>query len=401
MARLAQINVIATSGKAVEAAGALDTVVLDKTGTITFGNRLAAEFLPVGGHSDRAVAEAAMLASWHDTTPEGRSIIALSSKLGIPEREDWSRTVGIEFSAAPRMSGTDSPDGVRLRKGAPDAVKRLVAEAGGAVPPDLDGKVRQVAELGGTPLVVARDNAILGVVYLKDTIKPGMRERFEQMRAMGIRTVMCTGDNPVTARVIAQEAGVDDYLAEASPEDKIRLIRDEQAKGRLVAMTGDGTNDAPALAKADVGVAMNSGTPAAKEAANMVDLDSDPAKLLDIVGIGKQLLITRGALTTFSAASDVAKYFALIPALFFAGVPELAALDVMHLHSPQSAILSALLFNALIIPLLLPLALRGAPFRPMTAQQLLPRNLATYGLGGLLAPFVGIMLIDMVLGVFL
>jgi K+-transporting ATPase ATPase B chain len=399
MDRVAQFNVIAMSGKAVEAAGDVDTLILDKTGTITFGNRMAAEYLPVGGHTAAEVAEQAMAASWHDTTPEGRSVVALSTRLGIKEQASWDDGVGVEFSAQTRMSGTDMPGG-SIRKGAGDAIKRHVRELGGTLPQDLDGAIRQVAELGGTPLVVAAGHEVYGVIYLKDTIKPGMRERFDQMRQLGIKTVMCTGDNPVTARVIAQEAGVDDFVAEAKPEDKIALIRREQGAGKLVAMTGDGTNDAPALAQADVGVAMNSGTPAAKEAANMVDLDSDPTKLIDVVAIGKQLLITRGALTTFSIANDVAKYFAIIPAIFAVGVPELQALNVMRLHSSQSAIISALIFNAVIIPALIPLALRGVRFRPMTADQMLARNVLVYGLGGLVVPFVGIKAIDLLVGLF-
>ncbi|MDB5099590.1 MAG: Potassium-transporting ATPase chain, partial [Cyanobacteria bacterium RYN_339] len=399
MDRVAQFNVIAMSGKAVEAAGDVDTLILDKTGTITFGNRLAAAYFPVGGHTEQELAEQAMAASWHDTTPEGRSVVALSSRLGVKEAAYWNEGVGVDFSAETRMSGTDLPDAT-LRKGAGDAMKRHVRDLGGSLPADLDAAVRHVAEQGGTPLVVANGAELYGVIYLKDTIKPGMRERFGQMRQMGIKTIMCTGDNPITARVIAQEAGVDDFVAEAKPEDKIALIRREQALGKLVAMTGDGTNDAPALAQADVGVAMNSGTPAAKEAANMVDLDSDPTKLIDVVAIGKQLLITRGALTTFSIANDVAKYFAIIPAIFAVGVPELAALDVMRLHSSQSAIISALIFNAVIIPALIPLALRGVRFRPMTADQMLARNVLIYGLGGLVVPFVGIKAIDLVVALF-
>ncbi|HEY9898396.1 MAG TPA: potassium-transporting ATPase subunit KdpB [Pantanalinema sp.] len=399
MDRVAQFNVIAMSGKAVEAAGDINTVILDKTGTITFGNRMAAEFLPVGSHPLESLAEMAMASSWHDTTPEGRSIVALAARLGVKDRPEWSQGEGIAFSAETRMSGLDLP-GLGVRKGATDAIKRYVQERGGKVPAELDLAARQVAELGGTPLAVVAGNEVFGVIYLKDTIKPGMRERFEQMRQMGIKTVMCTGDNPITARVIAQEAGVDDFLAEAKPEDKIRLIRDEQAKGKLVAMTGDGTNDAPALAQADVGLAMNSGTPAAKEAANMVDLDSDPTSLIDVVAIGKQLLITRGALTTFSISNDVAKYFAIIPAIFVVGVPELMALNVMRLHSPQSAVLSALIFNALIIPALIPLALKGVKFRALTADQMLFRNVTIYGLGGLVVPFIGIKLIDLAVALF-
>ncbi len=401
MDRVAQFNVIAMSGKAVEAAGDINTLILDKTGTITFGNRMASEFIPVGGCSERALAEAAMAASWQDSTPEGRSIVALAVRMGTSERPEWDQATGIDFSAETRMSGTDLTDGTLLRKGASDTIKRYALEREGSVPSDLEAAVRRVAEEGGTPLTVVLGNEILGVIHLKDTIKPGMRERFDQMRGMGIRTVMCTGDNPVTARVIAKEAGVDDFLAEAKPEDKMRLIRDEQAKGKLVAMTGDGTNDAPALAQADVGLAMNSGTPAAKEAANMVDLDSDPTKLIDVVAIGKQLLITRGALTTFSTANDVAKYFAILPAIFAVGLPELASLNVMRLGSPQSALISALIFNAIVIPLLIPLALKGVKFRPLTADQLLFRNVMIYGLGGVIVPFIGIKLIDLVVGLFI
>jgi K+-transporting ATPase ATPase B chain len=400
MDRVAQFNVIAMSGKAVEAAGDVNTLILDKTGTITFGNRMAAEYLPVGGHGELELAEQAMAASWHDGTPEGRSVVVLSSKLGVKENPEWSQGTGVEFSAQTRMSGTDLPGDRAVRKGAGDAIKRYVRDLGGDWPADLDAAVKRVAEQGGTPLVVAAGSQIYGVIYLKDTIKPGMRERFDTMRQMGIKTIMCTGDNAVTARVIAQEAGVDDFVAEAKPEDKIALIRREQAAGKLVAMTGDGTNDAPALAQADVGLAMNSGTPAAKEAANMVDLDSDPTKLIDVVAIGKQLLITRGALTTFSIANDVAKYFAIIPAIFAVGVPALQALNVMRLHSAQSAIISALIFNAVIIPALIPLALKGVRFRPLTADQMLTRNVLVYGVGGLLVPFAGIKAIDMVVGLF-
>jgi K+-transporting ATPase ATPase B chain len=400
MDRVAQFNVIAMSGKAVEAAGDIDTLILDKTGTITYGNRMAAEYLPVGGHSEDDMALVAMMASWHDTTPEGRSIVALSTRMGVRPEASWDQASGIDFSAQTRMSGTDLPDGSEVRKGAGDAIKRLVKEREGAIPADLDDAIRRVAEKGGTPLVAVSDREVFGVIYLKDTIKEGMKERFDQMRSMGIRTVMCTGDNPVTARVIALEAGVDDFIAEAKPEDKIRAIREEQAKGKLVAMTGDGTNDAPALAQADVGLAMNSGTPAAKEAANMVDLDSDPTKLIDVVAIGKQLLITRGALTTFSIANDVAKYFAIIPAIFVAGVPELIALNIMRLHSSQSAVISALVFNALIIPALIPLALKGVKFRAISANQMLFRNIMIYGLGGIIVPFIGIKLIDLVVALF-
>ncbi len=398
MDRVAQFNVIAMSGKAVEAAGDVNTLILDKTGTITFGNRLAAEYLPVGGHTREELAQIAMAASWHDTTPEGRSIVALSTRLGAKELPEWGDGVGVDFSAETRMSGTDLPGARAVRKGAADAMKRYVQAQGGTIPTGLEEAVRSVAELGGTPLTVANGAVIYGVVYLKDTIKPGMRERFDEMRKMGIRTVMCTGDNPITARVIAQEAGVDDFIAEAKPEDKIAAIRKEQAQGKLVAMTGDGTNDAPALAQADVGLAMNSGTTAAKEAANMVDLDSDPTKLIDVVAIGKQLLITRGALTTFSIANDVAKYFAIIPAIFGVGMPALNALNVMHLHSSQSAIVSALIFNALVIPALIPLALKGVRFRAVTADQMLLRNTMLYGVGGLIVPFIGIKAIDLLVG---
>jgi K+-transporting ATPase ATPase B chain len=399
MDRVSQFNVIAMSGKAVEAAGDINTLILDKTGTITFGNRMAAELIPVGGQTLASLAQVAMAASWFDETPEGRSVVAFARRQGVRVDPEWDRGEGVEFSAQTRMSGTDLPGGATVRKGAGDAMIGYVRERGGAVPSDLDAAIRRVAELGGTPLVVASGGTAFGVIYLKDTIKPGMRERFAQMREMGIKTIMCTGDNPITARVIAQEAGVDDFEAEAKPEDKIRLIRAEQALGKLVAMTGDGTNDAPALAQADVGVAMNSGTPAAKEAANMVDLDSDPTKLIDIVAIGKQLLITRGALTTFSIANDLAKYFAIIPAIFAAGVPELQALNVMHLHSAHSAIISALIFNALIIPALIPLALKGVKFRALSADQLLLRNVLIYGVGGLIVPFIGIKLIDLAVSV--
>ncbi|MBI6546470.1 MAG: potassium-transporting ATPase subunit KdpB [Cyanobacteria bacterium NC_groundwater_1444_Ag_S-0.65um_54_12] len=398
MDRVAKFNVIAMSGKAIEAAGDIDTLILDKTGTITFGNRLAADYLPVGGQAERNLAESAMAASWQDQTPEGRSIVAMSARMGLGDRAEWGAATGIEFSAQTRMSGVDLPDGTSIRKGAADAIKRYTIEGGGRVPPDLDAAVRTVAELGGTPLVVVRDMTILGVIYLKDTIKPRMRERFEQLRRMGIRTVMCTGDNPITARVIAQEAGVDDFMAESKPEDKIRYIREEQAKGKLVAMSGDGTNDAPALAQADVGLAMNSGTHAAKEAANMVDLDSDPTKIIDVITIGKQLLITRGALTTFSLANDIAKYFAIIPAIFATGFPQLQALNVMRLANPESAIVSALVFNALVIPALIPLALKGVKPRVSSAEQMLLRNVLLYGMGGIIVPFIGIKLIDLVVG---
>jgi K+-transporting ATPase ATPase B chain len=396
MDRVAQFNVIATSGRAVEACGDVNTLVLDKTGTITLGNRLAEEFLPVGAHSVAELAEAALAASCFDQTPEGRSIVRLAEKLGAVLPFAAATASGIDFSARTRMSGSDAPDGIEFRKGAVDAIKGFVRSRGGTVSEELDGCFEQVSRLGGTPLAVCRGAEVFGVIYLKDIIKPGIRERFDQLRRMGIRTVMLTGDNPITAGVIAREAGVDDFIAEATPEDKIAVIQQEQKLGKLVAMTGDGSNDAPALAQANVGVAMNSGTQAAKEAANMVDLDSDPTKLIDIVTIGKQLLITRGALTTFSLANDIAKYFAILPALF-SGVG-LEALNVMKLASPQSAILSAMVFNALIIPALVPLALKGVKFRPLSAEQLLRRNLLVYGAGGVVAPFVGIKLIDLAIG---
>jgi K+-transporting ATPase ATPase B chain len=391
MDRVAQFNVIATSGRAVEACGDINTLVLDKTGTITLGNRLAEEFIPIGNHNVADTAQIALNSSVFDETPEGKSIVLLAQKLGAVEQIDKSTATGIEFSARTRMSGTDA-EGIEIRKGAVDAVKGFVRSRGGQIPPDLDAAYERVSRLGGTPLAVCQGGDIYGVIYLKDIIKPGIRERFDQMRQMGIRTVMLTGDNQITASVIAAEAGVDDFIAEATPEDKIEVIRAEQAQGKLVAMTGDGTNDAPALAQANVGVAMNSGTQAAKEAANMVDLDSDPTKLIDIVTIGKQLLITRGALTTFSIANDVAKYFAILPAIFAgAGI---GSLNVMGLASSQSAILSALIYNALIIPALIPLALKGVKFRPLTAEQLLQRNIFIYGLGGVVAPFIAIKVID-------
>ncbi|HEX6762538.1 MAG TPA: potassium-transporting ATPase subunit KdpB [Gaiellaceae bacterium] len=403
MDRLVQRNVLAMSGRAVEASGDVDVLLLDKTGTITLGNRQATEFLPVGGVAERELAEVAQLASLADETPEGRSIVVLAKeRFGLREQVLGEHQF-VPFTATTRMSGLNM-NGTVIRKGAGDAVKRFIAEQGGNAPAELDRLVQGVAEQGGTPLVVARDNWALGVVHLKDVVKGGMNERFDELRRMGIRTVMITGDNRVTAGVIAQEAGVDDFLAEATPEAKLALIKEEQAKGRMVAMTGDGTNDAPALAQADVGVAMNTGTSAAKEAGNMVDLDSNPTKLIEIVEVGKQLLITRGALTTFSIANDVAKYFAIIPAIFaytYARVPgergPLNALNVMHLGDPQSAILSAVIFNALIIPALVPLALRGVKFRAIGATALLRRNLLIYGAGGMILPFVGIKLIDLVI----
>jgi potassium-transporting ATPase ATP-binding subunit len=395
MDRVAQFNVIATSGRAVEACGDVSTLVLDKTGTITLGNRLADEFIPVNGHSLETVARVALASSLFDETPEGRSIVNLSEQLGATVDFDPKTAEGVEFSARTRMSGTNLVDGRQIRKGAVDAIKGFVRSRGGTITPELDAAYERVSRLGGTPLAICQDGEIYGVIYLKDIVKPGIKERFDQLRRMGVRTVMLTGDNRITASVIAQEAGVDDFIAEATPEDKIDVIRREQADGKLVAMTGDGTNDAPALAQANVGLAMNSGTQAAKEAANMVDLDSDPTKLIDLVTIGKQLLITRGALTTFSIANDIAKYFAILPTIFAAA--GIGALNIMGLKSPESAILSALIYNALIIPALIPLALKGVQFRPLTADQLLRRNILIYGLGGVIAPFIAIKLIDLVL----
>jgi potassium-transporting ATPase ATP-binding subunit len=398
MDRVLQKNVLAMSGRAVEAAGDVDTLLLDKTGTITLGNRHATEFIPAPGVTDAEVADAAQLASLADETPEGRSIVVLAKeKYGLRGRElAASAATFIPFSATTRMSGVDM-DGRKIRKGAPDAIIKYVKDASGTIPPEIKEAIERVANSGATPLLVSEDNRVLGIVHLKDIVKGGMRERFEHLRAMGIRTVMITGDNPLTAAAIAREAGVDDFLAEARPEDKLALIRSEQAKGKLVAMTGDGTNDAPALAQADVGVAMNGGTQAAKEAGNMVDLDSNPTKLIEIVEIGKQLLITRGALTTFSVANDVAKYFAIIPAMFAVALPQLGVLNVMNLKTPESAILSAVIFNALIIIALVPLALRGVKYRPLGAEALLRRNLLVYGLGGIIAPFVGIKMIDVII----
>jgi len=414
MDRMIQQNVIAMSGRAVEAAGDVNTLLLDKTGTITLGNRQASAFLPVGGTAIERLADRAQLASLADETPEGRSIVVLAkAEFGLrgrsvgahagqtPAEPELPGSVFVPFSASTRMSGADHGTH-RVRKGATDAVLRWVTDLGGKVPADLAAAVEKIAREGGTPLVVAEREgdatpSVLGVVYLKDIVKGGMRERFDRLRAMGIRTVMITGDNPLTAAAIAQEAGVDDFLAEAKPEDKMALIKREQAGGRLVAMTGDGTNDAPALAQADVGVSMNTGTQAAKEAGNMIDLDSNPTKLIEVVEIGKQLLMTRGSLTTFSIANDVAKYFAIIPAMFVATYPVLQALNIMRLHSPQSAILSSVIFNALIIVALIPLALRGVRYRPAAAGVILRRNLVIYGIGGLLVPFAGIKLIDVVL----
>ena len=397
MDRLVRRNVLALSGRAVEAAGDCSTLLLDKTGTITLGNRQAAEFLALPGVEEGELADAAQLSSLADETPEGRSIVVLAKeRYGLRERHLAEGTL-VPFTAETRMSGVDL-DGRSIRKGAADAIRRWIEAGGGSVPPALNATVEAIARSGGTPLVVASDSTALGVIHLKDVVKEGMRERFAQLRSMGIRTVMITGDNPLTARAVAEEAGVDDFLAEAKPEDKMALIRREQAAGQLVAMTGDGTNDAPALAAADVGVAMNTGTQAAREAGNMVDLDSNPTKLIEIVEVGKQLLITRGALTTFSISNDVAKYFAIIPAMFAGTFPVLDELNVMRLETPESAIASAVIFNALVIVALIPLALRGVRFRAASAVAILRRNLLVYGLGGLVAPFVGIKLIDLVVG---
>ncbi|MFD3503094.1 potassium-transporting ATPase subunit KdpB [Streptomyces sp. NPDC058676] len=403
MDRLVQRNVLAMSGRAVEAAGDVSTLLLDKTGTITLGNRQAAEFVPVRGTTEAELADAAQLSSLADETPEGRSIVVLAKeKYGLRERHqgELSQAEWIAFTAQTRMSGVDV-DGRKIRKGAAGSVITWVKEQGGTVAEDADILANRISEAGGTPLLVAVEDdkgaRVLGVIHLKDVVKEGMRERFDELRRMGIKTVMITGDNPLTAKAIADEAGVDDFLAEATPEDKMALIKREQAGGKLVAMTGDGTNDAPALAQADVGVAMNTGTSAAKEAGNMVDLDSNPTKLIEIVEIGKQLLITRGALTTFSIANDVAKYFAIIPALFAAVYPGLNKLNIMNLSSPDSAILSAVIFNALIIIALVPLALRGVQYRPVSADKMLRRNLGIYGLGGLIAPFIGIKIIDLLI----
>ena len=397
MDRLVQKNVLAMSGRAVEAAGDVQTLLLDKTGTITLGNRMASRFVAAGGVTEEGLADAAQLASLADETPEGRSIVVLAKEqFAIRERALTGEHTFVPFTATTRMSGLDW-DGRQIRKGAADSVKRWVTEQEGSVPAGLDDIVESISRAGSTPLVVADGTRILGVIELKDVVKQGIRERFAEMRAMGIRTIMITGDNPLTAAAIAEEAGVDDFLAEATPENKMDLIKSEQEGGKLIAMTGDGTNDAPALAQADVGVAMNTGTTAAKEAGNMVDLDSNPTKLIDVVEIGKQLLITRGALTTFSIANDVAKYFAIIPALFVATYPQLNTLNIMKLHSPQSAVLSAVIFNALVIVALIPLALKGVKFRPLSASAILRRNVWIYGVGGIIVPFIFIKLIDIIL----
>ncbi len=400
MDRALRANVIAKSGRAVEVAGDIDTLLLDKTGTITLGNRQATAFIPVPGVTEERLAHAAHLSSLADNTPEGKSIVELATIRGSRVESNVRDTAEfIEFTAQTRMSGVNLTGGQQIRKGAPDRMKRLVTDSFHPIPPELESEVERVARGGGTPLIVTEDGQALGIVALSDIVKKNIKERFAQLRKMGLRTVMITGDNPLTAKAIAAEAGVDDFLAEATPEDKMRLIKEEQAKGKLVAMMGDGTNDAPALAQADVGLAMNSGTQAAKEAGNMVDLDSDPTKLLEVVEIGKQLLITRGALTTFSIANDVAKYFAIIPAMFAGTIPALKVLDVMQLTSPNSAILSAVIFNALVIPLLIPVALRGVAYRPMSADAILTRNLLVYGLGGVIVPFIGIKAIDLMIGV--
>lgn len=396
MDRVTRFNVIAMSGKAVEACGDVDTMILDKTGTITYGNRLAADFYPVGGAGRSELIRCAALTSLRDETPEGKSTLELARRLG----DDSTIEAGaqfIEFTAQTRMSGIDLPDGTKIRKGAADAIEQYVKVLGGKIPADLHEQVEKISSLGGTPLTVCENERILGVIYLKDTVKPGMVERFERLRAIGIKTIMCTGDNPLTAATIAKEAGVDGFIAECKPEDKIDVIKKEQAEGKIVAMTGDGTNDAPALAQANVGLAMNSGTNAAKEAANMVDLDSDPTKILEVVEIGKQLLITRGSLTTFSIANDIAKYFAIIPAMFMLAIPQLGVLNIMDLTTPYSAILSALIFNAIIIPCLIPLAMKGVKYKPMSSGKLLARNMMIYGVGGIIAPFAGIKIIDMVI----
>ena len=402
MDRALRANVITKSGKAVETAGDIDTLLLDKTGTITIGNRKATEFYPVAGMDKHAFIEACLMSSVSDDTPEGKSIIELGREMGVRMRT--LNTEGahmIKFTAETKCSGINLKDGTEIRKGAFDAIRRIAMEAGNKFPKDTEDVIQAISANGGTPLVVCIDKKVAGVIELQDVIKPGIEERFERLRKMGVKTVMVTGDNPLTAKYIAEKAGVDDYIAEAKPEDKMNYIRKEQENGKLVAMMGDGTNDAPALAQANVGVAMNSGTQAAKEAGNMVDLDNDPTKLIEIVEIGKQLLMTRGTLTTFSIANDVAKYFAIVPALFMVTIPALAPMNIMHLHSPESAILSAIIFNAIIIPILIPLALRGVAYKPIGASALLRRNLLIYGLGGVIVPFIGIKLIDMIVSLFM
>lgn len=398
MDRVTRFNVIAMSGKAVEACGDVDTMILDKTGTITYGNRLASEFIAVGNADAKDLINYAVMCSLKDDTPEGKSIVDLGIKLGSTGKtKEAEEAEFVEFSAQTRMSGINLADGTAIRKGAYDSIINRVKESGGLVPDDLEENVNRVAKLGGTPLVVCVDNEIYGIIYLKDTVKSGLVERFARLREIGIKTIMCTGDNPLTAATIAREAGVDGFIAECKPEDKIEAIKKEQAEGKIVAMTGDGTNDAPALAQADVGLAMNSGTTSAKEAANMVDLDSDPTKILEVVEIGKQLLITRGALTTFSIANDVAKYFAIIPAIFTLAIPQMEILNIMKLSTSFSAILSALIFNAIIIPCLIPLAMKGVKYRPMKSQAMLMRNMLIFGLGGVIVPFLGIKVIDLLI----
>ncbi|WFE84780.1 potassium-transporting ATPase subunit KdpB [Parabacteroides chongii] len=402
MDRALRANVITKSGKAVETAGDIDTLLLDKTGTITIGNRKATQFYPVTWIDEHSFVQACLLASLSDETPEGKSIVELGREKGVRIRDlSTSGSRMIKFTAETKCSGVDLKDGTRIRKGAFDAIRKMSEAAGNKYPQEVAELVEKISGNGGTPLVVSQDDFIIGVIELQDIIKPGIQERFERLRKMGVKTVMVTGDNPLTAKYIAEKAGVDDYIAEAKPEDKMNYIKKEQEAGKLVAMMGDGTNDAPALAQANVGVAMNSGTQAAKEAGNMVDLDNDPTKLIEIVEIGKQLLMTRGTLTTFSIANDVAKYFAIVPALFMVAIPQLAALNIMHLHSPESAILSAVIFNAIIIPILIPLALRGVAYKPIGASALLRRNLLIYGVGGVVAPFVGIKLIDIVVSLFM
>ena len=401
MNRALRANVITKSGKAVETAGDISTLLLDKTGTITIGNRKATGFFPVQGFDKQAFVEACLMSSVSDDTPEGKSIIELGHEYGVHMRNLHTEGARmIQFTAETKCSGINLSDGTEIRKGAFDTIRKMTEEAGNPFPKEAEEIIDKVAGNGGTPLVVCINRKVVGVIELQDIIKPGIEERFERLRKMGVKTVMVTGDNPSTARYIAEKAGVDDFIAEAKPEDKLSYIRKEQASGKLVAMMGDGTNDAPALAQADVGVAMNSGTQAAKEAGNMVDLDNDPTKLIEVVEIGKQLLMTRGTLTTFSIANDVAKYFAIVPALFMIAIPELAALNIMHRHSPERAILSAIIFNAIIIPILIPLALRGVAYKPIGASALLLRNILIYGVGGLIAPFIGIKLIDMVVGLF-
>lgn len=398
MDRVTRFNVIAMSGKAVEACGDVDTMILDKTGTITYGNRLASKFITVGDNKESELIKYAVACSLKDDTPEGKSIVDLGNKLNNNiDKKLYDKSEFIEFTAQTRMSGINMEDGTKIRKGAYDTIVEYIKNKSGNIPNDLYNKVSEVSKLGGTPLVVTVNENILGVIYLKDTVKPGLVERFARLRKIGIKTIMCTGDNPLTAATIAQEAGVDGFIAECKPEDKIEAIKKEQAQGKIVAMTGDGTNDAPALAQADVGIAMNSGTTAAKEAANMVDLDSDPTKILEVVEIGKQLLITRGSLTTFSIANDIAKYFAIIPAMFVTAIPKMQILNIMNLSTSYNAILSALIFNAIIIPALIPIAMRGVKYKAMSSEKMLTKNMLIYGLGGVITPFLGIKVIDLII----